>query len=87
VLRYIQTHPLNGDVSPVQNADFDGTAEIWFDSLEGMRAVFASRTYREQVFPDEKTFLDHGKTLTLIGDQVQFIPGREAHKPAATGGK
>jgi uncharacterized protein (TIGR02118 family) len=73
VLRYIQTHPLEEDVSPVENADFDGTAEIWFDSLAGLRAVLTSQTYIDKVLPDEKTFLDHANTLTLIGHQVEII--------------
>jgi hypothetical protein len=28
-----------------ENADFDGTAEIWFDSLDGQLAVLTSPTY------------------------------------------
>jgi EthD domain len=53
--------------------DYDGTAEIWFDSLAGLEAVLTSATYKAKVFPDEVTFLDHGHTLMTIGDQVQII--------------
>ncbi|MFI0472877.1 EthD domain-containing protein [Halomonas sp. HMF6819] len=72
VLRYIQTHPSEGDF-PVPQADYDGTAEIWFDSAEGMQAVMGSPTYQQQVFPDEKTFLDHDNTLILVGEQTEII--------------
>ena len=74
VIRYIQTHPVDGDL-PVSQADFDGTAEIWFDSRDGMRAVLGSETYRNEVFPDEKTFLDHDTTLILVGEQTEIIDG------------
>ena len=76
VLRYIQTHPAEGDF-PVPQAEFDGTAEIWFDSPEGMRAVLGSDTYQNKVFPDEKTFLDHETTLILAGEQTEIIEDRE----------
>ncbi|MFC0337654.1 conserved hypothetical protein [Kushneria avicenniae] len=72
VLRYIQTHPSEGDF-PVPQADFDGTAELWFDSIEGMQAVLGSKTYKEKVFPDEQTFLDHDNTLILVGEQTEII--------------
>lgn len=72
VLRYIQTHPVDGDV-PVPQAEYDGTAEIWFDSPEGMRAVLGSETYKTSVFPDEKSFLDHDNTLILVGEQTEII--------------
>jgi uncharacterized protein (TIGR02118 family) len=74
VLRYIQTHPIAGKL-PVSQADFDGTAEIWFDSPDGMRTVLGSDTYENDVFPDEKTFLDHDNTLILVGEQTEIING------------
>ncbi|WP_045393038.1 EthD domain-containing protein [Falsirhodobacter sp. alg1] len=73
VLRYTQTHPVTPPEGTITLADFDGTAEIWFDSPEGMQAVLTSDTYRKDVFPDEETFLDHENTLILLGDQVEII--------------
>ncbi len=29
--------------------------------------------YKNTVFPDEKTFLDHDNTLILVGEQVEII--------------
>lgn len=72
-LRYIQTHPVALDTDVAENADFDGTAELWFDSEAGMQAVLESDTYRNTVFPDEKRFLDHANTLVLVGEQVEII--------------
>ncbi|MER5172935.1 MULTISPECIES: EthD domain-containing protein [Thioclava] len=73
VLRYIQTHPISAPEGTVETADFDGTAEIWFDSPEGMQAVLGSDTYKSSVFPDETTFLDHANTLIQVGEQVEII--------------
>lgn len=73
VLRYIQTHPVTPPEGTIAAADFDGTAEIWFDSPEGMQAVLGSDTYKQVVFPDEKTFLDHDNTLIQVGEQVEII--------------
>lgn len=73
VRRYIQTHPVAERTDAVAVNDYDGTAEIWFDSLQGLEAVLGSPTYREKVFPDEKTFLDHEHTLVTIGWQTEII--------------
>lgn len=76
-LRYIQTHPVELHTDVAENAPFDGTAELWFDSQQGMETVLSSDTYRDVVFPDEKTFLDHENTLILVGEQVEIIEERE----------
>nr|WP_306096469.1 hypothetical protein [Qipengyuania flava] len=43
-----------------------------------MEAVLTSDTYKTVVFPDEKTFLDHGNTLILVGEQVESIGDHRA---------
>ncbi|WP_346785917.1 EthD domain-containing protein [Aurantiacibacter flavus] len=61
------------DTDAAENADYDGIAELWFDSQEGMEAVLTSQTYNDVVFPGEKTFLDHDNTLILVGEQFEII--------------
>ncbi|QES89461.1 EthD domain-containing protein [Rhizosphaericola mali] len=73
VIRYIQTHPIAQTSSVVKVNDFDGTAELWFDSLEGLETVLTSSFYKENVFPDELTFLDHANTLVTLGYQDDII--------------
>ncbi|PTQ10177.1 ethyl tert-butyl ether degradation protein EthD [Sphingomonas oleivorans] len=80
VLRYIQTHPVE-DMGSVKPADYDGTAEIWFDSVAGMDAVLGSETYRKTVFPDEKSFLDHDHCLTLVGTVEVMIGDTDPAAP------
>ncbi|MCJ2182458.1 EthD domain-containing protein [Novosphingobium sp. 1949] len=80
-LCYIQTHPVELETDAAKNADFDGTAELWFDSEQGMEAVLTSETYKKVVFPDEKTFLDHDNTLILVGEQVNIIGDHRGTHP------
>ncbi len=78
MIRYIQTHPISGKTAAVHLDDYDGTAEIWFDSIAGLEAVLGSQFYAEKVFPDEKTFLDHERTLVVLGEQVEIIGASRA---------
>jgi hypothetical protein len=73
VIRYIQTHPIATTTDAVDVDDYDGTAEIWFDDVAGLETVLGSQTYRDKVFPDEKTFLDHEHTLVVLGEPVEII--------------
>ncbi|WP_186374335.1 EthD domain-containing protein [Roseomonas gilardii] len=73
VRRYIQTHPIVERTDAVAVNEYDRTVEIWFDNLQGLDAVLGSPTYREKVFPDEKTFLEHEHTLIPIGWKTEII--------------
>jgi hypothetical protein len=75
VIRYLQTHPIKDRTNVVPVNDFDGTAELWFDSLAGLEAVLTSQMYRREVYPDELTFLDHANTLVTIGFQDDIVGG------------
>lgn len=75
VIRYIQTHPIKEKTEAVETNSYDGTAEIWFDNLDGLKTVLTSDFYNSRVFPDEKTFLDHENTLITIGYQDVIIGG------------
>ncbi|WP_137167212.1 EthD family reductase [Salinimonas lutimaris] len=73
VLRYIQTHPKGTDVIATDNAEYDGTAEIWFKSESSLQQVMESEFYQSTVYEDEKTFIDHDNTLIQIGSQLNII--------------
>lgn len=73
VVRYLQTHPIKEHTDAVPVNDFDGTAELWFDSIEGLNAVLTSPAYKKDVYPDELTFLDHASTKVTIGFQSDII--------------
>lgn len=73
VIRYIQTHPIREQSSTTKVGDFDGTAELWFDSVEGLDSTLNSEFYKTVVYPDELTFLDHENTLVTLGYQDEII--------------
>lgn len=73
VIRYIQTHPIKEKSETTKVGDFDGTAELWFDSVEGLDKTLSSEFYKTKVYPDELTFLDHENTLVTLGHQVEII--------------
>lgn len=73
IVRYLQTHRGSSTVSTVSTAPFDGTAEIWFDSPEGLDAVMGSETFRTVVKEDEPNFLDPEATIVVIGDVEDVI--------------
>ena len=75
LIRYIQTHPIEKKTDVLETNSYDGTAELWFDSLDGLETVRTSNFYKNRVFPDEKTFLDHENTLITIGYQDVIIGG------------
>lgn len=72
-VRYIQTHPIKQETDVGDVGNFDGTAELWFDNLEGLENTLNSQFYKDKVFPDEKKFLDHENTFVTIGNQVEII--------------
>ncbi len=73
VIRYLQTHPIQEKSAVIGVNDFDGTAELWFDSVEGLDTVLSSEFYKTKVYPDELTFLDHANTLVTLGYQDDIM--------------
>ncbi|MDJ0278048.1 EthD domain-containing protein [Sphingomonas sp. 2R-10] len=68
--RYLQSHP-TGDTLPVTpSSKFDGIAEVWFDSVDDVKAFFASSDYIESISPDEEGFIDGEKTELLITNEI-----------------
>ncbi|MFT8638052.1 MAG: EthD family reductase [Pseudoclavibacter sp.] len=87
LVRYTQSHPGAMDetnVSSVTTAPFDGTAELWFDSPEGLDAVMGSETFTKVVAADEPNFLDQSSTVVLVGEAVDII-GDPTTEAAAIG--
>ncbi len=65
VRKYVQCHTLpdqyaSGDVA------FDGTAELWFDSVADKDAFFNDPNYLRDVKPDEERFADMSRTVFFV---------------------
>ena len=58
VRRYVQGHNLPFDLPGMPPPAYDGTTELWFDTLVDIGKVFESPRYLEIIRPDEAKFLD-----------------------------
>jgi len=57
VRRYVQAHTLESEYAAAEPA-FDGTAELWFDSVADKDAFYSDPQYLATVRPDELVFAD-----------------------------
>lgn len=72
VRRYVQCHTLNEAYSAGEPA-FDGTAELWFDSVADKESFFSDPDYLSQVRPDESRFSDMSRTLFFLTRERPII--------------
>lgn len=72
IRRYVQAHALDAQYATGDPA-FDGTAEIWFDSVQDKDAFFSDRDYLAIVAPDERVFADMDQTRFLLCREEQVI--------------
>ena len=66
VRRYTQSHPTADHLDGRTMAAFDGVTEMWFDDLDGVKAVFESDNYKTNIVPDEQRFMDRSASMMLI---------------------
>ena len=70
VRKYVQCH-LVGDAVPLGAAgDYDGVAELWFDSVEELMNAFNEPRYLEIIRPDELKFVDLSKCISFVTEEV-----------------
>jgi uncharacterized protein (TIGR02118 family) len=65
VRKYIQCHTLPGEYTGGDVA-FDGTAELWFDSIEDKDRFYGDPDYLALVRPDEIRFADMTGTVFFV---------------------
>ena len=68
IRRYVQAHVLESEYAAGEPA-YDGTAELWLDTVADKDAFFSDPEYLAVVSPDERVFADM--------DQTRFILTRE----------
>lgn len=69
--------PLNDAFRPSRNmmAEFDGVAEVWFESEEDMMAAMSSAERQElsaTLLKDEGNFIDHEKSCAFLVREQEF---------------
>ncbi len=67
IRRYVQSHTLLGGYRRGAPA-FDGTAEVWFDDVDAIRALDGADALRA-VQEDEARFIDRSTMRTLVTDE------------------
>ncbi len=78
IRRYVQTHtldhPMNATLAQSRGApeEFDGIAELWWDSLDDLAAATASpegRAASLALFEDERRFIDHARSPLWVCEE------------------
>lgn len=72
IRRYVQAHTLESEYNGGEPA-FDGTAELWFDSLADKESFYSDPEYLAQVAPDEEVFADMTRTLFVVTSEEKII--------------
>jgi uncharacterized protein (TIGR02118 family) len=72
VRRYVQCHTLLAEYAQSEVA-FDGTAELWFDSVADKDAFFSDPDYLRDVNPDEKRFADMNRTVFFVTEEESIL--------------
>jgi uncharacterized protein (TIGR02118 family) len=70
--KYVQCHTLDEEYSTGEPA-FDGTAELWFESVADKENFFSDPDYLSQVKPDESRFSDMSRTLFFLTQEKPII--------------
>lgn len=72
IRRYVQAHTLDTEYAASGPA-YDGTAELWFDSVDDKNAFFSDPEYLAKIAPDERVFADMEQTQFLVTKEEEVI--------------
>lgn len=76
--RYHQNHPIKiHGRRPFGYVGFDAGSELDFDSVEAMRAGFASEVYQTAVRADEEAFVDKSRFSLVVAAKENLADGPE----------
>ena len=70
VRKYVQCHLVSSALPIGATGDYDGVAELWFDSPEEIEKAFNEPRYLEIIRPDELKFADLNKCLAFVTEEV-----------------
>jgi uncharacterized protein (TIGR02118 family) len=82
IRRYVQTHtldsPVNAALATSRGApeEFDGVAELWWDSLDDLTAATASSEGRAAslaLYEDERRFIDHARSPLWVCEEHPMV--------------
>lgn len=79
--RYVQDHTLSSSLNDAfrlsrnMMPEFDGVAEVWFDSEEDLKAAMSTaegQELSEALLRDEGNFVDHEKSCAFLVREQEF---------------
>ncbi len=79
--RYVQAHTLDSPLNEGMRTsrglqpEYDGVAEVWFDSEDDLMAAMGSpegQKLAADLLEDESTFIDHAKSAAFIVREHEF---------------
>jgi uncharacterized protein (TIGR02118 family) len=82
IKRYVQVHRLDSAVNDAMRASreaadpYDGTAELWWESVEAMVAATSSpegRKAGKELLDDERRFIDLRRSALWVGEEHEFV--------------
>lgn len=73
--RYVQSHRLATPVPGFEQVPYDGVAEVWFDTLEGLTGMPQNPEYVNGAQADEPNFIDTSKLAFLATEEKVIIEG------------
>ena len=73
--RYVQCHRLPTPVPGFDAVPYDGVADLWFDSLDDLRALPGNDSYVRGARADEPKFVDMSKLVFLATEEKVVIEG------------
>lgn len=72
IRKYVQCHTMSEQYEQGEVA-FDGTAELWFDSVADMEAFYSDPDYLKDVQPDEARFADMDETVFFVTEEETIL--------------
>jgi uncharacterized protein (TIGR02118 family) len=72
IRRYVQSHVVaqEGIKLPWAVSEYDGQAELCFDSVEEMNAAFNEPRFLAEVHPDDATFIDMEACKLMVVEEI-----------------
>jgi len=79
--RYVQSHTLSSPLNEGMQKSrgmldaFDGVAEVWFESEEGLMEAMGSEEMADlgpKLIADENNFIDHSRSSAFIVEEIEF---------------
>ncbi len=52
------------------SSDYDGVAELWFDSVDELNKAFNEPRYLEVIRPDELKFADLVNCVSIVTEEI-----------------